>query len=103
MYEKMNKLVRDNIPEIIKQQGDIPEFVILDNDDYCEKLKAKLKEEVDEYILSDDVVELGDILEVINAMLTTKNMSMSDIEIIRNKKAQTNGGFFNRVFLKGVT
>ena len=30
MYEKMNKLVRDNIPNIIEQQGDKPDFVILD-------------------------------------------------------------------------
>ena len=30
MYEKMNKLVRDNIPNIIEQKGDKPDFVILD-------------------------------------------------------------------------
>ena len=33
MYEKMNKLVRDNIPNIIEQQGDKPDFVILDSFD----------------------------------------------------------------------
>ena len=29
MYEKMNKLVRDNIPDIIEKTGDKPDFVIL--------------------------------------------------------------------------
>ena len=29
MYEKMNKLVRDNIPNIIEQKGDKPDFINL--------------------------------------------------------------------------
>ena len=29
MYEKMNKLVRDNIPNIIEQKGDKPDFVTI--------------------------------------------------------------------------
>ena len=41
MYEKMNKLVRDNIPDIIEQQGDKPDFVILDSLDYYNELKKK--------------------------------------------------------------
>ena len=44
MYEKMNKLVRDNIPNIIEQQGDKPDFVILDSFDYYNELKKKLTE-----------------------------------------------------------
>ena len=39
MYEKMNKLVRDNIPNIIEQKGDKPDFVILDSFDYYNELK----------------------------------------------------------------
>lgn len=46
MYEKMNKLVRDNIPNIIEQQGDNPDFVILDSIDYYNELKKKLTEQV---------------------------------------------------------
>ena len=42
MYEKMNKLVRDNIPNIIEQKGDKPDFVILDSFDYYNELKKKL-------------------------------------------------------------
>jgi hypothetical protein len=42
MYEKMNKLVRDNIPNIIEQQGDKPDFVILDSFDYYnEEIKSR--------------------------------------------------------------
>lgn len=46
MYEKMNKLVRDNIPNIIEQKGDKPDFVILDSFDYYNELKKKLSEQL---------------------------------------------------------
>lgn len=39
---KKNKLVRDNIPNIIEQKGDKPDFVILDSYDYYNELKKKL-------------------------------------------------------------
>ena len=44
MYEKMNKLVRDNIPDIIEKTGDKPDFVILESADYYNELKKKLAE-----------------------------------------------------------
>lgn len=43
MYEKMNKLVRDNIPNIIEQKGDKPDFVILDSFDYYTLTAKNLK------------------------------------------------------------
>ena len=58
MYEKMNKLVRDNIPNIIEQKGDKPDFVILDSFDYYNELKKKLSEELTEFNESDDILEL---------------------------------------------
>ena len=57
MYEKMNKLVRDNIPNIIEQKGDKPDFVILDSYDYYNELKKKLSEELTEFNESDDILE----------------------------------------------
>ena len=45
MYEKMNKLVRDNIPNIIEQKGDKPDFVILDGDIVDERTTREEMEE----------------------------------------------------------
>lgn len=102
MYEKMNKLVRDNIPNIIKQQGDNPDFVILDSFDYYNELKKKLTEEVTEFNNSDDVIELCDLIEVISAILDYKNINNKEFEEMRLKKNKINGKFKNKIFLNGV-
>lgn len=95
MYEKMNKLVRDNIPNIIEQQGDKPDFVILDSFDYYNELKKKLTEEVTEFTNSDDVIELCDLIEVISAILDYKNINNKEFEEMRSKKNKSNGKFKN--------
>ena len=60
-----NKLVRDKIPEIIRQQGEIPNCRILDQKEYLYFLEQKLDEEVGEYHRDQNVEELADILEVV--------------------------------------
>lgn len=102
MYEKMNKLVRDNIPDIIEQQGDKPDFVILDSLDYYNELKKKLTEELTEFNISDDVLELCDLVEVISAILDYKNISNKEFEEMRLKKNKINGKFENKIFLNGI-
>lgn len=102
MYEKINKLVRDNIPDIIEQQGDKPDFVILDSIDYYNELKKKLTEELTEFNISDDVLELCDLVEVINAILDYNNINNKEFEEMRLKKNKTNGKFKNKIFLNGI-
>lgn len=102
MYEKMNKLVRDNIPDIIERQGDKPDFVILDSSDYYNELKKKLTEELTEFNTSDDVLELCDLVEVISAILDYKNIDNKEFEEMRLKKNNINGKFKNKIFLNGI-
>lgn len=102
MYEKMNKLVRDNIPDIIEKTGDKPDFVILESADYYNELKKKLAEELNEFNESDDVLELCDLVEVISAVLDYKKIDYKEFEEMRSKKSKKNGGFKNRVFLNSV-
>ena len=99
---KNEKLVRDNIPNIIEQQGDKPDFVILDSFDYYNELKKKLTEEVTEFTNSDDVIELCDLIEVISAILDYKNINNKEFEEMRSKKNKSNGKFKNKIFLNGV-
>ena len=99
MYEKMNKLVRDNIPNIIEQKGDKPDFVILDSFD---ELKKKLSEELTEFNESDDILELCDLVEVISAILDYRNINGKEFEEMRSKKNEANGKFKDKIFLNGV-
>ena len=99
MTHKYNKLVRDRIPEIIAQQGDVPEYEILDDASYYAALNKKLQEELDEYFQDYSVEELADIVEVIYAIVNHQGKSVSDFEQIRLKKHDKRGGFDKKIAL----
>ena len=96
------KLVRDNIPEIIKNQGETPYVSVLDDKSYNTALRKKLKEEAREYLASEEIEELADIIEVIEALANHKGRSLEDVLEIKEKKAKKNGKFKKKLFLKTV-
>ncbi|GHV83823.1 hypothetical protein AGMMS50212_11630 [Spirochaetia bacterium] len=96
----INKLVRDNIVNIIKSEGRRVEYSILNTDKYIKELNKKLLEECKEFIQANDKKELADLLEVILSISKIKHFDMSEIEEIRLKKLETNGGFEKRIFLE---
>ncbi|MBM7632451.1 MazG-like family protein [Geomicrobium sediminis] len=101
-----NKLVRDRIPEIIKEQGKSCSTRILSLEDFKNKLREKLQEEVKEYLdtTSKDqaVEELSDVLEVVYSLAKMHGVTFSDIEKARIKKGEERGGFTERVLLEEV-
>ena len=99
---KYDKLVRDNIPEIIKKQGKNPITHIADNEEYWQKLKQKLREEVDEFIEDSNKEEIADILEVISAIIDFKKIDKQELEIIKQKKAKQRGCFKKKIILEKV-
>ena len=99
MKRVYNKLVRDNIPEIIRNNNETPIIKILSNDEYLRELKSKLQEEVDEFLASNDITELADILEVVDALSTANNSSLNEVMDIKIRKAEKNGKFENKIFL----
>lgn len=97
---KYNKLVRDKIPEVIKSKGGKFIIHVADDDEYYKKLKEKLLEEVNEFLKNDNEEEVADILEVIYAILVSKNVNKEKIEEIRKKKADKRGGFEKKIILE---
>lgn len=95
-----NKLVRDNIPNIIKSNGENPVTRILDDDEYFSELNKKLLEEVNEYLNDNNTSEIADILEVIRAILDFNNISYEDMEKIRIDKATKRGAFKEKIYLE---
>ncbi len=97
-----DKLVRDKIPEIIKKDGKEPLVDIIQGEELELYLNKKLQEEVDEYIEDGSLEELADILEVIQAIVKDKGLSMVQLEKLREEKKRERGGFDKGIRLKGV-
>ena len=95
------KLVRDRIPQIIRNGGDIPVTRILDDEEYLTCLENKLDEEVSEFHRDNNVEELADILEVVYALAEADGYSREELNRICNEKRAERGGFHDRVFLVG--
>ena len=95
-----NKLVRDNIREIMIKNGAKPITRILNDKEYLEELNKKLLEEVNEYLESGSILELADIEEVILSILTVKSISKEEFETIRKDKATKRGTFSKKIFLE---
>jgi len=94
-----NKLVRDNIPEIMIANGAKPVTRILDEQEYLLELNKKLLEEVNEYLQDGNIEELADVQEVMNAILSVKGVSQDSFEETRNQKVKKRGAFNKRIYL----
>lgn len=95
-----NKLVRDNIEEIMIKNGAKPVTRILNDEEYLSELNKKLFEEVQEYLESGEIEEIADIEEVILAILKVKGITRDNLEEIRKDKVSKRGAFDNKIFLE---
>ena len=97
-----NKLVRDNIPDIIKSNGQSAKTVILDDEKYTAALENKLKEETREYLHSKELMELADMLEVVEALAKNQGSSFDEVLQLKKQKQGENGAFDKKIFLVSV-
>ncbi|ORT59126.1 nucleoside triphosphate pyrophosphohydrolase [Streptomyces sp. CB03238] len=98
------KLVRDLIPQIIRESGAEPMVYVAGPEEYRERLRHKLSEEVAEFLTAADSAaaeELADILEVVHALALDLGMTPSRLEERRAQKAASRGGFAGRVVWTG--
>jgi predicted house-cleaning noncanonical NTP pyrophosphatase (MazG superfamily) len=95
------KLVRDKIPQMIRDTGVEPLTRAAGTTEYRRLLRAKLVEEVDEFLASDDPHELADVLEVLLALADDLGVDRGHLESLRKAKAFERGGFANRIVWLG--
>ena len=104
MVQIFNKLVRDNIPNIIENNGEKAITRILSDKEYRVELYKKLLEESQEVINSQDtediLEELADVLEALKSIAELENRNLDDIIEIANQKRLKRGGFSKKIFLE---
>ncbi len=87
------KLVRDKIPEILKEKGLNPSIRIVTSKEFDVFLRAKIVEEAQELLESGDSEEIVDILEVIDALIELRKADRAMLDLQRETKKLYRGGF----------
>lgn len=102
-----NKLVRDKVPQIIKENKQIPTVRKLNEEDFVNELLRKLEEEIQEVIgarndKNELIMEIGDVYEVIDAIIDLYKLDKNLILELQKKKKQERGGFEEKIYLENV-
>ena len=101
---EFNKLVRDKIPEKIRRNGEEAVTTELDKLILSRLLKRKLVEEALEVLDSESdedlVMELADILEVLDGILSQHEIDIQTVLEQKEKKREKAGGFDKGVYLR---
>ncbi|MFB6292056.1 MAG: hypothetical protein ABEI58_01530 [Candidatus Nanohaloarchaea archaeon] len=98
----MDKLVRDRIPEIIRENGEEPITEQVEDQEVLPYLVDKVEEEAEEFVESQEIEELADLLEVIERFLELEGASREELERLKEKKNEERGGFEDNIILKDV-
>lgn len=110
MKRRYGKLIRDNVPDIIRANGEMPTTHVMDTDEYRKELLYKLIEESEEARqvgYNDEnrtelLNQLTDVAEVLDATLEAFGITKEDLEAAQAKKRTERGGFKERIFLESV-
>ncbi len=100
--ENYDKLIRDRIPELIESSGKECTVRELEGDEYSQKLKQKLLEEVKEYLESGKFEEIVDIFEVLRYLVKAHDKTIEELEELRQDKKEKRGGFEKGLLLQEV-
>ena len=105
MEKIYNKLVRDGIPEIIKENDGEVICHVLSDREFEEALNNKLFEEAKEVVEAtgrERIEELADIYELIRTIAELHDSSMENVARLANKKKKERGAFEEKIFLEKV-
>ena len=105
MEQIYNKLVRDNIPNIIENNGEIPVTRTLSDEEYKLELEKKLYEEYNEVLEAsgkDRIEELADMLEIIIALSKLENSNLDEVIEVSKGKVKKRGAFDKKIYLERV-
>jgi len=94
------KLVRDRIPDIIVAKGGTCVSHVASDTEYRAWLKEKLREEVAEFLEAENVEELADVREVLDAYAAALGITPEDASRTQAEKREKRGGFGGKIVLE---
>lgn len=98
--KKYNKLVRDNIPNIIlAKEGEEAMWHIASDAEYWDKLIEKVSEEAAELRADESIEEFADLMEVVDAIAAHKGFAPQEVGRIRAEKNLKRGAFMKKIIL----
>lgn len=97
------KLVRDKMLEHMEATGDVVHRRPLKPEAYLQALEAKVQEEVQEVFQAphqshERLVEIGDVLEVLQALVRAEGASWAAVEALCSEKREARGTFGPHTF-----
>lgn len=102
MRTEHNKLVRDKIPDLIRNSGNDCEISTLNDAEYIEALRQKLVEEAQETASASPeelAQELADVMEVMDTLMAATGIDRETVKEIQKQKRSARGGFDNKIKL----
>lgn len=105
MTKPAAKLVRDKIPDIIRQDGRVPIVRVIEGTTLTEALNTKLFEEHQEFLAANDekakLEELADLMEVIFGLAKQFGATREEVLALGDSKRLARGGFEMGYFYEG--
>jgi predicted house-cleaning noncanonical NTP pyrophosphatase (MazG superfamily) len=99
---RVEKLIRDLLPNIMRDKGILVYERTMEQDEFISKLKDKLQEEAGEVKHTANknelTEELADMLEVLYALSKATGISWEQIEKTRLVKQKAKGGFDKKIY-----
>lgn len=103
---KFGKIIRDQLVDVMQDSGIIVHQKKLHKSEVLVELKKKLLEEVEEVVASQNekelFEELGDVLEVVKALASFYDNSLSSVIEFAAKKAEAKGGFEKHAYVEYI-
>ena len=98
----MPKLIRDKIPQIIRDSGKTCVAYIATPEEYKYFLREKLKEEMNELLVEPCAEEFADLIEVVNAYAASLGITQEQLKDTGRNKRVERGAFDCGIILEQV-
>lgn len=102
MKRTYNKLVRDRIPELIRESGRKYTSRILSDEEYLKALIDKVIEEMEDYRESGNEEELADVYEALDCLMKFKKYEPLRMDYLKLMRRESRGSFMKRILLEEV-